>query len=564
MPQATDRSESSDKPPPARGGWLSTAARGTVGTVLVGVLLGAAAVPWLLSSPDRLSKIIAQAAPELGGTVRFDRVRLGWIGPLVLEGMRIVPHEAGAETPITASRIEVSHGLLAILLSVGDLGRITVDGMQVDVALDEDHRSNLERLFPPPVADAGGSLPGPRHSPVRLRLEVEDAVVRISAPWTTEPWVSDPISVRAALRPVPNGWSEWVVEPSQLVTDAKMEPPVAWGVLAYAAPVLADTTRASGRFSLKLDGARLPVGDPRSGTLSGVLAMHEVVVGPGPLALRVIDSLPIRLPAPPSIRVADESHVAFRMTDRRVWHEGLEFGLPLPGEGRRLDVRSQGSVGLDDQSLDIKLALPIPNDLRQDRPLLAALAGKTISLGVAGQLGEPRVVFDGSIRQAAGQVAADLIDRVRTGGGPAPGFQAPPGPVPRPAPFAAPNAAAGAVPPPPAPNPPTAERQPQTAETPAAAPADAPVTPDAIVDIVSGVIDEVARRRAERAANGELPPPRRGRLLQRLQRPGVGRPQVMPQEAQPPLMPVPAPQAVPPAVSPPAAPPPPAPQPPNR
>jgi hypothetical protein len=313
-----------------------------------------------------------------------------------------------------------------------------------------------------------------------------------------------------------------------------MEPPVAWGVLAYAAPVLADTTRASGRFSLKLDGARLPVGDPRAGTLSGVLSMHEVVVGPGPLAMNLINSLPIQLPAPPAIRVADESHVAFRLGDRRVWHEGLQFGLPLPGEGRRLDINSQGSVGLDDESLDMKLMLPIPVDLGQDRPLVAALAGKTISVGVAGHLGDPQIVFDGSIKQAAGQVAADLIDRIRSGPAAGPSTQPPPRPA----------VGAGGQPAPQVPNSPDANDPPPVAD------GATPSTAETIVDIVGGVLDEVARRRAEREANGELPPPRRGRLRERLQRPGL---QPQPRESQPPLVPL----------QPPAVPSPPAPQPPT-
>jgi hypothetical protein len=532
MPDSAPPAESADKPPTASGGWFGPAVRGMLGTVLVAVLLGAAAVPWLLSSPDRLSRIIADAAPELQGTVRFEGVRLGWLGPMVLEGMSIAPHDGG-EPPITAARIEVSHGLLGMLLSAGDLGRIAVDGLKLDLAFDEEHHSNLERMFPPPATDSGAASSGPRRTPVRLRLDIEDAMVRITAPWTTEPWLSDPITVRAALRPVAEGWSEWTVEPAQLITNAKMEPPVAWGVLAYAAPVLADTTRASGRFSLKLDGARLPVGDPRAGTLSGVLSMHEVVVGPGPLAMNLINSLPIQLPAPPAIRVADESHVAFRLGDRRVWHEGLQFGLPLPGEGRRLDINSQGSVGLDDESLDMKLMLPIPVDLGQDRPLVAALAGKTISVGVAGHLGDPQIVFDGSIKQAAGQVAADLIDRIRSGPAAGPSTQQPPRPA----------VGAGGQPAPQVPNSPDANDPPPVAD------GATPSTAETIVDIVGGVLDEVARRRAEREANGELPPPRRGRLRERLQRPGL---QPQPRESQPPLVPL-----QPPAVPSPAAPQPP-------
>ena len=82
-------------------------------------------------------------------------------------------------------------------------------------------------------------------------------------------------------------------------------------------------------------------------------------------------------------------------------------------------------MGLEDRSLDLKLKLPIPADLPQDRPLVAALAGKQLSLGVGGVLGDPKVIFDGSIKAAAGQVLVDLIDRLRDGSRPQPGWSPP-------------------------------------------------------------------------------------------------------------------------------------------
>jgi len=462
-------------PPPAaspRRGWLGMSVKATLGGIVAALLLGAGALPWWLSQPERLSRIVAAALPELQADLRFEAVKLGWSGPLVLDGVTVAPRNGG-RPPITIGRIEGSHGLLAMLFSAGDLGRLSIDGLAVDVAFDEHHATNLEGLVRPKAGAAADPPRRPTRAAVRLRLEIEDAIVRITGPWTTEPWVSEPVDLKASLAPVAAGWSEWTVEPVRLLTDARMDPPVAWGVLAYIAPVLADATRTSGRFSLELDGARLPVGDPAGGSLSGTLAMHEVVVGPGPLVTDLFRKLPGNLPAPPSIRVADESRVRFALADRRVRHEGLEFGVPLPGEGRRLDVQSSGTVGLDDRALDLKLVLPIPGDIRQDRPLLAALAGKTISLGVAGQLGAPEVVFDGSIGRMASDVARELLDRARGGGVAAPGSSPPEVQTPPPA-----------------------------------------IDGEAVVDIVGGVIEEIARRRAARQAAeaaGEVPP-RGGRL----------------------------------------------------
>ncbi len=490
-------------PAPGQRSWFTAPVRATIATGLVAVLLGAAALPWWLSQPERLSRLVARAVPDLKGSVQFERVRLGWTGPIVLEGITLVPGD-GSPPPLSIARIEGTHGLAAMLLSAGDLGRLAIDGLKVDLAFDKEHRTNLEKLFPPPQPRDAATPPSRKRAAVRLRLDIEDALVRITAPWTVEPWESEPISLRASLAPAAGGeWSEWSVEPVQLLADARMDPPVAWGVLAYIAPVLADATRTSGRFSLALDTVRLPVGDPGSGTLSGMLAMHEVVLGPGPLVDNLLNSLPGGLPKPPAIRIADESHVKFRLADRLVFHEGLEFGVPLPGPGRRLDINSSGSVALDDRSLDVKLVLPIPGDLRQDRPLLAALAGKTISLGLAGRLGEPEVVYDGSIRETAGQVAVELLDRLR-------GMQPAAGPRP---PQPVPPLVTQPQPPQPQPQPPAAPRQPDQAGN-----------GEAIVDLVGDVLQEVARRRAERRAAeeaGEAAPPRRGRLLDRLRRPPV-------------------------------------------
>ncbi len=498
-------------PAPRPRSFLWSQLRALLAVLAVAAVLGVAALPWLLSSPARISRLIAGAVPELHGDVRIGSVRLGWTGPIVLDGVSIVPR-AGGEPPIRVRRIEASRGLAGMLLSGGDVGRLRIDGLEADVVYDEEHRSNLAGLFVPAEAVEASAGPGgkrrARKSPLRLRLEVTGAIVRMRGPWAGEPWVSDPIDVRATLAPAADGdWSEWTLEPVQLLADARMEPGVAQGVLAYIAPVLADATRTSGRFSLRIDGARLPVGEPAAGQVAGVLAMHEVVLGPGPMVERLFEALPGRLPAPPAIRIADEANVKFRLADRRVWHEGLEFGLPLAKPGQRLDVNSSGSVGLDDKSLDVRLSLPIPADLPQDKPLLAALAGKRVSLGIGGFLEKPKVNFDGSIKATAGEVLGDFLDRVRGGN--------PPRPVP---PAANPSGAASP------PQPGWKPEEPPAGDT--AAVVDSPAstgdaTAEAIVDLVGGVLEEVAKRRAERraaeAANpDQVPPPRRGRLLRRL------------------------------------------------
>ncbi|MFM7414014.1 MAG: hypothetical protein ACKO6E_12515 [Planctomycetota bacterium] len=543
--------------------WLVV--RWLISGLAVAAVAGAIALPRILGTPERITRLVTRAVPELAADVKPAGVRLGWLGPIVLENIAVVPR-TGDPSPLAIRRVEVEHGLAGILLSGGDLGRVRIEGLAADLVFDRDHTSNLDAILPPDEPARKPRATGPQRAAVSLQLDVDDAVVRISGPWTSDPWISDPIDLRAALGNAADGYAAWTIEPVQLLQQAELQQTVAHEVLAYIVPVFADAARTSGRFSLRLDGATFPVGRPEEARLAGMLQMHAVELGPGPLVENMFRSLPFNLPPPPSVRIADEADVTFRLEDRRVWHDGLEFGLPLRKPGQRLDVRSQGSVGLDDRSLDLKLSLPIPADLPQDRPLVAAIAGKQVSLGVGGVLGEPKVIFDGSIKEAAGQIVVDLIDRLRNGPRPPAPVDWPqtssepdrdtaparePGPVNSVEPSGDRRSSAGGGPPQPGWNPPRSAGDPPGANAPGAnAPGttppanNAPVadsprqkaerlavesaqkagakpdTAEAIVDLVGGVLDEVARRRAERRAAEAAPqnqpqPPRRGRLLQR-------------------------------------------------
>jgi hypothetical protein len=461
-------------------GWLA------VGTAV----MGTASVPWLASEPIRLARIANALMPELNADITIGRASIGWSGPIVIEDIHVLPRTGGAE-PVSIARIEGSHGLLKMLLSLGDLGTFRVQGVDLHIIYRQNRTSNLAGLFTPRIPSEGteGTRPGRRLSPIRVRLEIEDAIARVDGPWSPEQWVSDPIDAAAALAPSKEGpWSEWRIEPVQLLSSAELKPSVAQGILAYIAPVLAEATRTAGLFSLRLDGGVFPVGDPAAGSLSGVLSMHAVDLGPGPLVKGMIDSLPMGLRPPPSIRIADDANVVFRLQDRLVWHEGLEFGLPLAEPGRRIDVESSGTVALDDGALDLKLVLPLPVDMPAERPVLQALAGKSISLGVGGVLGSPKVIFDGSIRAVASEVIGELLGRPIGGNRPRP-LPAPPRQPPGPRP--------GQVPATPTPGSGEGVRD-ALDRIPIPAAQDPAV--GNVIDLVGGVLDEVARRRAERAA----------------------------------------------------------------
>jgi len=494
-PAEPDTAAAAATPAAPRGRGIRLAG-GLLGAVVVAAGIG---VPWLLSSPETVAGFIQSSLKGAATDVSVERVRIGWLGPVVVEGIRFRPRD-GSPQPVSIERVEGDRGLLAMLLSLGDLGRFRVSGLEVDVVFDEDRQSNLRALLAEEdMASGGDPTRRQRRSAVSTEIDIEQAVVRIAGPWTNEPWVSKPIDVQMVLEPEPGKpRSRWRVGQVQLLDEAVLDPTVSQGVLAYIAPILADATIVGGRFSLGLESASLPVGDPGSGTVDGRLVMHEVDIGPGELVKNILAVVPFEKPQVSTLRISESSDIHFGLADRRVRHEGLKFGVPLPKTGERLDVESAGSVGLDDRSLELRLSLPLPTQMPEDRPLLKTLAGKKLGLSIGGTLDMPEVDMDGTLRstvegivgralpgkEATGDAAAQTSDDDDVAAGSGDGG--------RPA-AAKPSTQLGAVG--------AAVAEQVRGQLPPDA-VDAERA-DAVVDLVGGILDEVGRRRAARKAAEE-------------------------------------------------------------
>ena len=397
-----------------------------LGIVLsAGILIACAVVallPQWLVSASGVRQLIVRSVPNLRGDVFVGAASIGWYTPLRIRDIEF--RSARSEpTPIRIGSIEGTQGLLEIIRNGGRLGLITVKDTELHLAYDEDHVSNFQATIgtDPKTSQlhnqSENSTPplqqptGPTNE--RVRIAVKDARVRIDGPWTSTPWESESIEVEAVLNQYTDGTKEWALTPVTLLNHAQLNPSVAAGALAYAAPILANTTRASGEFSLVIDEARWIVGEEKMAAIDGNLTLHAVDIGPGPMVAKIIAALPGQLPVPPTVRIAESSKVHFRKSDRHILHEGLAFGLPLKTSGDRLDITSEGSVGIDDRSINLTLSLPIPDSLPTERPLFAALAGKTIKASVEGTLDDPKLQLDASLKQTAADVAADFIRELR-------------------------------------------------------------------------------------------------------------------------------------------------------
>ena len=136
------------------------------------------------------------------------------------------------------------------------------------------------------------------------------------------------------LDPLPQ---EVTLAKGRVLEHAHLTPAACASALGYALPVLAGVAQADGEISLDLQSGRLPLSDPAKGDVLGWLTIHSAQVSGGPL----VQELSVLLAGPPTLTLAKDNVVPFRLFNGRVYHSGLELHFP------ELTIRTSGSVGLD-------------------------------------------------------------------------------------------------------------------------------------------------------------------------------------------------------------------------
>lgn len=180
-----------------------------------------------------------------------------------------------------------------------------------------------------------------------------------------------------------------------LLTDVHLSPEMCARGLKFVAPILAESTVAEGRFSISLDGGRIPLSDPGAGDTSGRMTMKaQVKAGPVAQEFMVLlneitavlqrGSLVQRNDQTSALLSIDTSEIEFRMVDRRVYHRGLKF---MAGT---LPITTHGSVGLD-ETLAIVAEVPIQAKLLGRDLSLGALEGQTLQIPIDGTLKKPKL-----------------------------------------------------------------------------------------------------------------------------------------------------------------------------
>lgn len=233
--------------------------------------------------------------------------------------------------------------------------------------------------------------------PVAIQAQLANGVVQMSP---LDLLVSEGhlrVSSQVALRPGP---IELRVAKGKVLDQVKITPEMCNRGLMYIAPAFAGVAEAQGKFSMTLDGCRLPLENLPAGDASGKFIVHTVEIGPGPL----LQELATLLGHTGTAKLTRESEVEFRMVEGRVYHRGLELAFP------NLIVRTHGSVGLD-QTLAIMVEMPVPESwIRGDGQIRETLRQQTIRVPVGGTLSHPKL--DG---RAVEQMAAEFVRNTAEG-----------------------------------------------------------------------------------------------------------------------------------------------------
>jgi hypothetical protein len=204
---------------------------------------------------------------------------------------------------------------------------------------------------------------------------------------------------------------ELTMPAGMLAQQIQIDPVLCATMLKYVAPILADVATANGTFSLALGDpegrripCRIPLSAPATGDLCGQFIVHSVEVGPGPLVRALAVLLGRETPA----KLRKESVVQFQMWKGRVYHKGLELEFP------EFTIRTSGSVGVADQTIDIVAEMPVPPKWIERNPTAAqALRGETIKIPIGGTLSKPQLdqkTIENLSRQFLQKAAENVIE----------------------------------------------------------------------------------------------------------------------------------------------------------
>ena len=383
---------SNPKPKSRKRKWLRV-----VGVVGIGFLVLILALPTMLGSRWIYQPLINRLAQDQF-QLDIESVQLRWFSPLEFRGISIsqsdgLPKGSNGNPPlVTIHSIQSNRGLLAYLLNARNLGRVEINEPKLDIALLEDG-SNLERLVKSIEGKPSDNAPKSKSRP---KLDFDLSVRKLSVQVM-------PIDGGRALQVIPpmnadisyralNEAAQLIIQPMQVLDQAELTPELVRLGVGLAVPLLAKSAWFDGRISLKTQEIRVPLANPLESQGEATLTLHQVRSGPSePLIVGALDALANLRGKEPSHELVfvDGSEVIIQVADGRVFHSGLEAGLPKLDP--RLQITTEGYVGIGDRSLELSVEIPVPIEQFARREKVQQLGVPRVKLPIGGTLDDPEI-----------------------------------------------------------------------------------------------------------------------------------------------------------------------------
>jgi hypothetical protein len=360
-----------------------------------GLLIVVLALPTMLGSRWIYEPLLKRLARDQF-VLDIESVKLRWFSPIEFNGVSISQSQnEKASSPLVFIRsIRSNRGLVGYLLNGRNLGRVEILDPQLDIALLEDG-TNLERLVKSIEGSSSDSVPKSKSQPkVDLDLAIRGLSVQlVPVDGGQAMRVIPPMNADISYRALQD--AHLVIQPTQVLDQAELTPELVRLGVGLAVPLLAKSAWFDGRISLSTQEIRVPFAKPIDSTGQATLTLHQVRSGPSePLIVGALDALAnLRgKEASHELVFVDGSQVVIEVANQRVFHSGLEAGLPRLDP--RLQVATQGYVGIADRSLDLTVEIPIPIEQLARREKVQQLGVPRVKLPIGGTLDDPEVKWD--------------------------------------------------------------------------------------------------------------------------------------------------------------------------
>ncbi|EAQ81986.1 hypothetical protein [Blastopirellula marina] len=357
-------------------------------SALAALLLFIAFLPTLASyrplTQGGLSAVLAATEVE----VFVDRVSFGWLAITQIEGLQIRQREGKFNVSVPQMSNDVYFWQL--IANPRQLGNLEIIQPDLHFVIQKPEDSLIDSIADEPTPLDPEKLTEALNR--QISVNIRDATLSAQRPGGAA-WKIEHFELSGKLTPATSQQGPLLrLDHIQAMDHFQLTEEMCDDLLKYAVPIMHGVTNIHGEASLRFEAWEFPLENPQQGTGRGSLEIHEASLVSGPILKSITDALQMA----PSVQIASNCKVKFKLADGRVYHEGLELGFP------NCRVRTSGWVGLDD-TLDILCVIPIPvgDSIDETLPLLQSLQGKTIRLRITGTLQQPQVGLDDTFNQLA-------------------------------------------------------------------------------------------------------------------------------------------------------------------